>query len=82
MLCAAAPGWSSDERATHHDDAPNDEGRHDPMTKELRRLSIVMLLMFIALFASTSVIQVVQSGSLAENPQNTRARYDSYEVQR
>ncbi|MFL2000786.1 MULTISPECIES: peptidoglycan D,D-transpeptidase FtsI family protein [unclassified Microbacterium] len=52
------------------------------MTKELRRLSIVMLLMFIALFASTSVIQVVQSGSLAENPQNTRARYDSYEVQR
>ena len=52
------------------------------MTKELRRLSILMLLMFLALFASTSVIQVVQAESLAENSRNTRALYDSYEVQR
>ncbi len=52
------------------------------MTKELRRLSILMLLMFLALFASTSVIQVVQAETLAENPRNTRALYDSYEVQR
>jgi peptidoglycan glycosyltransferase len=52
------------------------------MTKELRRLSILMLLMFLALFASTSVIQVVQAEALAENPRNTRALYDSYEVQR
>lgn len=41
-----------------------------------------MLLMFLALFASTSVIQVVQAESLAENSRNTRALYDSYEVQR
>ncbi|MEU1973240.1 penicillin-binding transpeptidase domain-containing protein [Microbacterium sp. NPDC019599] len=52
------------------------------MTKELRRLSIVMLVMFLALFASTSWIQVVQAETLAENPRNTRALYDSYEVQR
>ena len=52
------------------------------MTKELRRLSILMLLMFLALFASTSVIQVVQAEALAENTRNPRALYDSYEVQR
>ncbi|MCJ1708440.1 penicillin-binding protein 2 [Microbacterium sp. VKM Ac-2923] len=52
------------------------------MTKELRRLSIVMLAMFLALFASTSIIQVVQAGSLTNTAGNTRALYDSYEVQR
>ncbi|QEW01659.1 peptidoglycan D,D-transpeptidase FtsI family protein [Microbacterium lushaniae] len=52
------------------------------MTKELRRLSILMLVMFLALFGSTSVIQVVQADDLARNPANTRALYDSYEVQR
>ncbi len=52
------------------------------MTKELRRLSIVMLLMFLALFASTSYIQVVHAEALGENPRNTRALYDSFEVQR
>lgn len=52
------------------------------MTKELRRLSIVMLAMFLALFASTSIIQVVQAGNLTNTAGNTRALYDSYEVQR
>ena len=52
------------------------------MTKELRRLSILMLFMFVDLFASTSWIQVVQAEELAQNPRNTRALYDSYEVQR
>jgi peptidoglycan glycosyltransferase len=52
------------------------------VTKELRRLSILMLAMFLALFASTSWIQVVQADELAQHPRNTRALYDSYEVQR
>ncbi|MDF2920174.1 MAG: cell division protein FtsI/penicillin-binding protein 2, partial [Microbacterium sp.] len=52
------------------------------MTKELRRLSIVMLAMFLALFASTSIIQVAQAGNLTDSPGNTRALYDSYEIQR
>ncbi len=41
-----------------------------------------MLIMFLALFASTSWIQVIQSDELAANPENRRALYDSYEVQR
>ena len=52
------------------------------MTKELRRLSVLMLAMFLALFVSTSWIQVVNADTLAQNPSNTRALYDSYEVQR
>ncbi|WP_288871275.1 penicillin-binding transpeptidase domain-containing protein, partial [uncultured Microbacterium sp.] len=52
------------------------------MTKELRRLSIVMLFMFLALFAATSWIQVVEADSLAQNTHNKRTRLDSYEIQR
>lgn len=52
------------------------------MTKELRRLSILMLIMFLALFASTSWIQVINADALASNEANKRALYDSYEVQR
>ena len=42
------------------------------MTKELRRLSILMLMMFLALFASTTWIQGIQSADLADYPCNTR----------
>lgn len=52
------------------------------MNKELRRLSVVILAMFLALFGATSWIQVVQVDTLAENPANTRALYDAYQVQR
>ncbi len=52
------------------------------MTKELRRLSILMLAMFLALFGATSWIQVVHADALAQNSHNTRALYDSYQVQR
>lgn len=52
------------------------------MTKELRRLSILMLVMFLALFGSTSWIQVVQAEELAANEANRRALYDSFAVQR
>ena len=52
------------------------------MTKELRRLSVVMLAMFLALFVSTSVIQVGQAENLANTAGNRRALYDSYQVQR
>ncbi|MDQ4214773.1 peptidoglycan D,D-transpeptidase FtsI family protein [Microbacterium sp. ASV81] len=52
------------------------------MTKELRRLSLLVLLMFLSLFASVSWIQVVQADSLAQNDANTRTRLDSYEIQR
>jgi hypothetical protein len=52
------------------------------MTKELRRLSILMLVMFLALFGATSWIQIVQAEALSANSANKRALYDSYEVQR
>jgi peptidoglycan glycosyltransferase len=52
------------------------------MTKELRRISFVLLAMVLALFASTSWIQVLNADELAANPENKRALYDSYEVQR
>ncbi|MGL3148807.1 peptidoglycan D,D-transpeptidase FtsI family protein [Microbacterium sp. A82] len=52
------------------------------MTKELRRLSIVMLFMFLALFAATSWIQVVEADNLASAEGNRRALLDSYEIQR
>lgn len=52
------------------------------MTKEMRRLSIVMLFMFLSLFVATSWIQVVQADTLAQTEHNTRTLRDSYEIQR
>lgn len=52
------------------------------MTKELKRLSMVMLAMFLSLFIATSWIQVVEADSLAQNPNNRRTILDSYEIQR
>ncbi|OAN33993.1 peptidoglycan D,D-transpeptidase FtsI family protein [Microbacterium sp. H83] len=52
------------------------------MTKQLRRLSIVMLFMFLSLFVATSWIQVVEADSLGQNELNRRTLYDSYEIQR
>lgn len=52
------------------------------MTKELRRLSIVMLAMFLSLFLATSWIQVVDADNLAQNDYNTRTKLDSYQIQR
>lgn len=52
------------------------------MNREIKRVSIVVLMMFIALLVSTSVIQVFQSDALNADPRNTRARNDSYSVQR
>ena len=52
------------------------------MNKQLKRVSIVMLLMFLALFASTSLIQVGESDTLAADGRNSRALYDSYSAQR
>ncbi|WP_309065013.1 penicillin-binding transpeptidase domain-containing protein [Microbacterium sp.] len=52
------------------------------MTKELRRLSFVILAMFLSLFVAVSWIQVVDADRLAQNQANTRTRLDSYEIQR
>lgn len=52
------------------------------MNRELKRVSIVVLLMFIALFASSTVITVFSVDSLRSNPHNVRTLYDSYSAER
>lgn len=52
------------------------------MNKELRRVSAVLIAMFLALFVSTSVIQVVAVDSLEEDDRNVRVLYDSYSTER
>ena len=52
------------------------------MTKQLKRVSIVVLLMFIALFTSSSIIQVFQADNLSANATNSRTLYDSFSAQR
>lgn len=52
------------------------------MNRELKRVSIVVFVMFLALFSSTTIIQVVQADNLRDDARNTRTLYDSYEVER
>lgn len=52
------------------------------MNKELKRLSIVVLFMFLALFTSSSIIQVVAADSLREDQRNARTLYASYSAER
>jgi penicillin-binding protein A len=52
------------------------------MTRELKRVSIVVALMFVALFVSSTTIQFFQASNLADNPRNARTIYASYDVQR
>ena len=52
------------------------------MNKELKRVSIVVLLMFVALFGSSSVIQVVEADALRADSRNTRTTLDSFSAQR
>lgn len=52
------------------------------MNRELRRVSIVVLILFIALFTSTTVIQAVAADQLSADPRNTRTLYESYQVER
>ena len=52
------------------------------MNRELRRISIATLAMFVALFVSTSVIQVFAVDDLRADPRNVRTLYDSYSAER
>lgn len=52
------------------------------MNKELKRVSTVVLLMFISLFISTTVIQVVSSDTLKADGRNSRTLYASYSAER
>ncbi len=52
------------------------------MNRELKRVSALILLMFVALLTSTSIIQVVQVDTLQDDPRNVRTLYESYSTQR
>ncbi len=52
------------------------------MNKELRRVSIVVLLMFIVLFGSSTVIQVFQQDNLKADGRNVRTLYASFSAER
>jgi peptidoglycan glycosyltransferase len=52
------------------------------VTKELKRVSVIVLLMFVALFVSSSVIQVGVTDELRADSRNVRTLYDSFSAQR
>lgn len=52
------------------------------MNRELRRVSLVVMTMFLSLFIAASTIQVLNQESLSADPRNVRSVYDSYKTQR
>jgi penicillin-binding protein A len=52
------------------------------VNKQLKRVSTVVLLMFLALFASSSIIQVFSVDQLNRDPRNIRTLDDSYSAER
>ncbi|MBF4572224.1 penicillin-binding protein 2 [Herbiconiux sp. VKM Ac-1786] len=52
------------------------------MTRELKRVSIVVFVMFLALLVSTTLIQFFQADNLASDARNARTIYASYDVER
>lgn len=52
------------------------------MNRELRRVSLLVLAMFLALFTSSTIIQVVQQEQLQADARNVRTLYASFSVER
>jgi penicillin-binding protein A len=52
------------------------------MNREIKRVSVVVLAMFLALLVSTSIIQVFQADALNADARNSRTLIDSYSQQR
>ncbi|MCU1570251.1 MAG: Cell division protein FtsI [Naasia sp.] len=52
------------------------------MNRELKRISVFVVLLFAVLFGSTSIIQVFQADNLRADDRNVRTLYESYSAQR
>ena len=52
------------------------------MNRELKRISALVVVMFVTLFAASSIIQVFQVDALGADARNARARADEYKIQR
>ncbi|MGC5076415.1 peptidoglycan D,D-transpeptidase FtsI family protein [Agrococcus sp. DT81.2] len=56
--------------------------REQSMRRPIRRVSTLLLIMFVGLFASSTMIQAVQADGLHDDARNTRTLYDSFAVER
>lgn len=52
------------------------------MNRQLKHVSIAVLLMFLALMSSTTIIQFFQAENLSADSRNSRTLYDSFAVER
>ncbi|QTX06029.1 peptidoglycan D,D-transpeptidase FtsI family protein [Agromyces archimandritae] len=52
------------------------------MNRELKRVAILAMLMFVTLFVSSTIIQYFQAENLKDDPRNSRTLYASYSVER
>ncbi|UOE43436.1 peptidoglycan D,D-transpeptidase FtsI family protein [Agromyces larvae] len=52
------------------------------MNRELKRVTILSLLMFLTLFVAATIVQYVQADALAQDSRNSRTLYDSFSVER
>ncbi|MEY4479218.1 MAG: hypothetical protein RL276_1523, partial [Bacteroidota bacterium] len=52
------------------------------MNRELKRISILIFLMFLSLFVATTGIQVIGADSYTADQRNVRSIYDGYKTQR
>lgn len=52
------------------------------MVKELKRVSLVVTVMFLSLFVSATLIQGVNTEAIGDDPRNVRNIYESYKTQR
>ncbi|MFM1951122.1 MAG: hypothetical protein RL418_809, partial [Actinomycetota bacterium] len=52
------------------------------MNRQVRRVGLALTIMFLALFAMASSIQVLRSGELYKDSRNIRSSYETYKTQR
>jgi len=52
------------------------------VTRELKRVTVVVILMFATLLVSTTIIQFFQAGNLSDDARNARTIYASYDTER
>ena len=52
------------------------------MNRQVRRVGLVLVLMFLSLFVMASSIQVLRSDALYQDTRNVRASYETYKTQR
>ncbi len=52
------------------------------MNKQIKRVSIVIFVMFLSIMTSSTIIQAVEADTLAQDPRNTRTVEEGYKIER